>query len=204
MGPLKSCVSSPDADSFVNFSVCRAGIVGPLGVINTLTFCGFGTGRSSEGWCGTKTLAKNLIGKCINKHHESLCSRQDVRKEDTCSRCRPMVHFFSSRRDERQGELKRAWLIVSYVNGIMLIFILHTPLYNLWLSKKIKASNYWGLWRYSSPVWRFLANSYYSVKIFWFRFFFSNGLKREWMKITTMPQPFSLKLKASGNAANAG
>lgn len=86
-------------------SVCRAGIAGPLGVTNTLTFCGFGTGRSSEGCCDTKTLAKKLISKCINKHHESLCSRQDVWKEDACSRCPLMVHFFSSRQEEIQGEL---------------------------------------------------------------------------------------------------
>jgi len=74
-------LSSPDADCFAYISVCRAGIVGPLGITNTLTFCGFSTGRSSEGWCDTKTLAKKLVGKCINKLHESLCSRQDVWNE---------------------------------------------------------------------------------------------------------------------------
>lgn len=97
-------LSSPGTDCFASF-VCRAGIAGPLGVTNTLTFCIFGIGWSSDGWCDTKTLAKKLIDKCINKRHESLCSRQDVWKEDTCSRCSLMTCFFPSRQGERQGEL---------------------------------------------------------------------------------------------------
>lgn len=105
VGPLRTRLSYPDTDCFANFSACRAGIAGLFRPTNNLTFCGFGTGKSSEGWCDTKTLAKKLIGKRINKHNGSLCRRQDVWKEDTHSRCPLMVHFLSSRQDERQGEL---------------------------------------------------------------------------------------------------